>query len=159
MSTGATSSNQIVSVLYHLSSSQTRLGYNFKIKQSMPLINYLPPMRKLLTSKHLLPFQTRAQPAAGPFRPDALFSLLSPRSAATPKLPPQLKRPGKLMPQQTSTMLSGDAVYGENFSHADGLSRQNMERALTQLWQRYPQLKYQTAILETRECDRRRDGY
>ena len=36
--------------------------------------------------------------------------------------------------------------YGANFTHADGLTRQNMENALTQLWQRYPQLKYQTQL-------------
>jgi hypothetical protein len=36
--------------------------------------------------------------------------------------------------------------YSPNFTHSDGLTRQNMENALTQLWQRYPQLKYQTQL-------------
>ena len=36
--------------------------------------------------------------------------------------------------------------YGENFSHSDGLTRQSMQKALTELWQRYPQLKYQTQL-------------
>lgn len=36
--------------------------------------------------------------------------------------------------------------YSPNFIHGDGLTRQNMEKALTALWQRYPQLKYSTQI-------------
>ncbi len=36
--------------------------------------------------------------------------------------------------------------YSAQFTHTDGLTRQNMENALTQLWQRYPQLKYQTQL-------------
>lgn len=36
--------------------------------------------------------------------------------------------------------------YGQNFTHSDGLTRQSMEQALTQLWQRYPQLRYQTQV-------------
>lgn len=36
--------------------------------------------------------------------------------------------------------------YGQNFTHSDGLTRQSMEKALTQLWQRYPRLKYQTQL-------------
>lgn len=36
--------------------------------------------------------------------------------------------------------------YSPNFTHSDGLTRQNMAQALTQLWQRYPQLKYQTQL-------------
>jgi len=110
-------------------------------------------MRKLLTSKHLLPFQTRAQPSGWL----ALFVLTLSAAfhraqAATPQTaPPQLKNLlTQIDAQQTSTMLSSDAVYGENFSHADGLSRQNMEKALTQLWQRYPaKVPDTTAILET----------
>jgi len=67
-------------------------------------------MRKLLTSKHLLPFQTRGstQQLASAFRPDALInSRLNRAQAATPQTaPPQLKN---LLTQidaaQTSTML------------------------------------------------------
>lgn len=36
--------------------------------------------------------------------------------------------------------------YGTNFRHSDGLNRQNLEQALTQLWQRYPQLTYRTEL-------------
>jgi hypothetical protein len=43
--------------------------------------------------------------------------------------------------------------YGANFTHTDGLNRQSMEQALTQLWQRYPQLQYRTQ-LQSWERDR-----
>lgn len=36
--------------------------------------------------------------------------------------------------------------YSPNFTHSDGLTRQNMAQALTQLWQLYPQLRYQTLV-------------
>ena len=36
--------------------------------------------------------------------------------------------------------------YGTNFSNSDGLNRASMEKTLTQLWQRYPQLKYRTEL-------------
>ena len=36
--------------------------------------------------------------------------------------------------------------YGANFSNSDGLNREAMEKTLTQLWQRYPQLKYRTEL-------------
>ncbi|WP_421656402.1 nuclear transport factor 2 family protein [Leptothermofonsia sp. ETS-13] len=36
--------------------------------------------------------------------------------------------------------------YSPNFTHSDGLTRQTLERALTQLWKRYPDLRYQTQI-------------
>lgn len=36
--------------------------------------------------------------------------------------------------------------FSPNFTHGDGLNRQNMEKALTGLWQRYPQLKYNTQL-------------
>ncbi|MFB2974622.1 nuclear transport factor 2 family protein [Microseira sp. BLCC-F43] len=44
-------------------------------------------------------------------------------------------------------------LYSPNFSNSDGLNRQNMEKALGQLWQRYPQLQYRTS-LESWERDR-----
>ena len=109
-------------------------------------------MRKLLTHKHLLPFQTRVLPSTGL----ALFVLTLSLTAfwnravaATPQTaPPQLQN---LLTQidAAANQHNVKAVmqfYGENFSHADGLSRQSMEKALTQLWQRYPQLKYQTQL-------------
>ncbi len=36
--------------------------------------------------------------------------------------------------------------YSPNFTNSDGLNRPNLQQALTQLWQGYPQLKYTTAI-------------
>ena len=36
--------------------------------------------------------------------------------------------------------------YSPNFTHADGLNRQSMEKTLTTLWQRYPQLRYSTQL-------------
>lgn len=36
--------------------------------------------------------------------------------------------------------------YSSDFTHSDGLTRQNLAQALTELWQRYPQLKYQTQL-------------
>lgn len=36
--------------------------------------------------------------------------------------------------------------YSPNFSHSDGLNRQTLEQALTELWKRYPDLTYKTEI-------------
>ncbi len=36
--------------------------------------------------------------------------------------------------------------YSPNFTHTDGLTYQNLEKALTGLWKQYPQLKYQTQL-------------
>lgn len=36
--------------------------------------------------------------------------------------------------------------YSNNFTHSDGLTRDNLEKALTQLWERYPSLNYQTEL-------------
>lgn len=36
--------------------------------------------------------------------------------------------------------------YSANFMHGDGLSRQNMEKALTAFWSRYPNLRYNTQL-------------
>jgi ketosteroid isomerase-like protein len=38
------------------------------------------------------------------------------------------------------------AFYSQNFTHSDGLNSQSMEKALTQLWQRYPNLNYRTEL-------------
>jgi len=38
------------------------------------------------------------------------------------------------------------AFYGQNFTHSDGLNSQSLEKALTQLWQRYPSLNYRTEL-------------
>lgn len=36
--------------------------------------------------------------------------------------------------------------YSPSFTQTDGLTYQNLEKALTGLWQRYPQIKYQTQL-------------
>jgi hypothetical protein len=36
--------------------------------------------------------------------------------------------------------------YSPNFANSDGLTRQSLEQALTQLWKRYPNLTYQTEL-------------
>jgi hypothetical protein len=36
--------------------------------------------------------------------------------------------------------------YSPNFTNSDGLNRQGMQKALTELWQRYPQMQYRTQI-------------
>lgn len=38
------------------------------------------------------------------------------------------------------------AFYDENFTHSDGLSHSDLERALTQLWFEYPDLTYDTEL-------------
>jgi hypothetical protein len=38
------------------------------------------------------------------------------------------------------------AFYSPNFTHSDGLTRQTLEQALTQLWKRYPNLTYRTEL-------------
>ena len=38
------------------------------------------------------------------------------------------------------------AFYSQNFTHSDGLNSQSLEKALTQLWQRYPTLNYRTEL-------------
>jgi hypothetical protein len=44
--------------------------------------------------------------------------------------------------------------YGTNFKHSDGLTRASMEQALTQLWERYPELTYRTELQDwTRKGD------
>ncbi|WP_017318138.1 Cif family virulence factor [Mastigocladopsis repens] len=69
--------------------------------------------------------------------------------ASTPQdAPAELKN---LLTQIDTAASRGDVkgvmqFYSPNFIHGDGLTRQNMEKALTALWQRYPQLKYSTQI-------------
>ena len=62
--------------------------------------------------------------------------------------PPQLKN---LLAQIDAAASKHDVqavmqFYGANFTNSDGLTPQVMAKALTQLWQRYPQLKYQTQL-------------
>jgi ketosteroid isomerase-like protein len=38
------------------------------------------------------------------------------------------------------------AFYAQNFTHSDGLNSQSLEKALKQLWERYPTLNYRTEL-------------
>jgi hypothetical protein len=67
---------------------------------------------------------------------------------ASQNAPSELKN---LLTQIDSAASRGDVkgvmqFYSPNFVHGDGLTRPNMEQALTGLWQRYPQLQYSTQI-------------
>ncbi|WP_017653840.1 hypothetical protein [Fortiea contorta] len=69
--------------------------------------------------------------------------------ASTPETAPaELKN---LLTQVDAAASQGDvkkviAFYSANFTHGDGLNRQTLEKALTELWKRYPQLKYSTKL-------------
>lgn len=70
----------------------------------------------------------------------------------------QAQTPQNAPPQLTNLLAQIDAAanqhdvkavmqfYSPRFTHSDGLTRLSLEQALTQLWQRYPQLKYQTQL-------------
>lgn len=69
-------------------------------------------------------------------------------SSASQNAPSQVKN---LLAQIDAAASQGNIkgvmqFYSPNFVHGDGLTRQNMEKALTALWQRYPQLKYTTQV-------------
>lgn len=62
--------------------------------------------------------------------------------------PAELKN---LLTQVDAAASKGDVkgvmqFYGTNFIHGDGLNRQTLEKALTSLWQRYPNLRYSTQL-------------
>ncbi|BAZ42275.1 hypothetical protein NIES4101_82430 [Calothrix sp. NIES-4101] len=69
--------------------------------------------------------------------------------ASTPaNAPPALKN---LLAQIDTAASKGDVkavmqYYSPNFTHSDGLTRPNMEKALVSLWQRYPKLRYSTQL-------------
>ncbi|QCS48412.1 hypothetical protein FEK30_02575 [Picosynechococcus sp. PCC 11901] len=46
--------------------------------------------------------------------------------------------------QQLEQLLN---FYGENFTHSDGLSKTDLQDLLTQLWEEYPRLSYNTKLL------------
>ncbi|MEB3292893.1 MAG: hypothetical protein VKJ24_07020 [Synechococcales bacterium] len=41
-------------------------------------------------------------------------------------------------------------LFSANFSHSDGLTRQSLETALTQLWKQYPNLTYRTEVTQSK---------
>jgi hypothetical protein len=112
-------------------------------------------MRNLLTFSHcsgLLRSKNRFQrfSSALAFLLTLSLTITWNRAQAAPPqtAPPQLKN---LLTQidAAASQHNVKAVmqfYGARFTHSDGLTRQTMANALTQLWQRYPQLKYQTQL-------------
>lgn len=74
----------------------------------------------------------------------------------------QAESPATAPPQLKDTLTQIDAAanrrdvnsvlqyYAANFKHSDGLTREAMGQALTQLWQRYPQLTYRTQLKDWR---------
>lgn len=70
----------------------------------------------------------------------------------------QAESPATAPPQLKQTLAQIDAAanrrdvnsvmqfYAANFKHSDGLTRQTMTQALTELWKRYPQLTYRTEL-------------
>lgn len=62
--------------------------------------------------------------------------------------PPQLKDAlAKIDAAANSKNVQGVLqFYSANFKHSDGLTRQTLEQALTQLWKQYPNLTYRTEL-------------
>ena len=100
-------------------------------------------------SKAQVPPATPQPPATTPQPP-----VTTPQPPATTPQPPVNNAPPELINllSQIDAAASQRNVegvmqfYSPNFTHSDGLTRQSMSQALTQLWQRYPQLKYQTTV-------------
>lgn len=69
--------------------------------------------------------------------------------ASTPQnAPPELKN---LLTQVDAAASQGDVkkvveFYSPNFTSGDGLNRQTLEKALVDLWKRYPKLRYSTKL-------------
>ncbi len=112
-------------------------------------------MRNILTSLPCiswLPNKTRLQPTSWLtlFLLALSLTALGNRAAAqTPANAPQQLKNVLARIDTAANQRNVNAVmqfYGQNFTHSDGLTRQSMAQALTQLWQRYPQLKYQTQL-------------
>lgn len=73
---------------------------------------------------------------------------------ATAATPPATQAPAPL--QQALTQIDAAAnsknlqgvlqFFSPNFTHSDGLNRQTLEKALTELWKQYPNLTYRTEL-------------
>jgi len=69
--------------------------------------------------------------------------------AATPETaPPELKNTLAQIDAAANSHNVQSVVqfYSPNFTNSDGLNRAGLEKTITQLWQRYPQLKYRTEL-------------
>jgi len=133
-----------------------------KILNSLPtslLIPFLLTLSFTVLSKRAeaqMPPNAPRPPVAAPRPP-----VTAPRPPVTAPQPPAAtpQPPANNPPPQLTNLLSQiDAAanqhnakavmqfYSPNFTHSDGLTRQSMAQTLTQLWQQYPQLKYQTQV-------------
>lgn len=113
-------------------------------------------MRNLLTFRHclsgLFPSKTRFQTSSWL----ALFLLTlsltavwNRAQAQTPATAPQELKNLLAQIDAAANQQNVEAVmqfYGEDFSHSDGLTPESMEQTLTQLWQLYPRMRYQTQL-------------
>lgn len=78
----------------------------------------------------------------------------APQNPVTTPQPPAINAPPELVNllSQIDTAANQRNVegvlqfYSPNFTHSDGLTRQSLAQSLTQLWQRYPHLRYQTRL-------------
>ena len=106
------------------------------------------PLNRLLVCSLLTLGLLTSWKCAQASSPAPLAQATQPVPSASQNAPAPLKN---LLTQIDTAASRGDVkgviqFYSPNFIHGDGLTRQNMEKALTALWQRYPQLKYSTQI-------------
>ncbi|GAB1542346.1 hypothetical protein NUACC21_50200 [Scytonema sp. NUACC21] len=105
-------------------------------------------MRNLVTSLLQRKSQTSRLLAISLLALGLLTSLKCAQAGTAQNAPAELKN---LLAQVDTAANRADVkgviqLYSPNFTHGDGLTRQNMEKALTGLWQRYPKLKYTTQL-------------
>jgi hypothetical protein len=72
----------------------------------------------------------------------------TPAQAQSPDAPPELQ---EVLSQIDAAASQGDLeavmqFYSPEFTHADGLTYDTLQQALTTFWERYPDLTYQTAL-------------
>lgn len=72
----------------------------------------------------------------------------SARAATPDTAPPELKNTITQIDAAANSRNVQGVIqfYSPNFTHSDGLNRQSMEKTLSELWQRYPQLRYSTQL-------------
>lgn len=70
------------------------------------------------------------------------------RAESLDNAPPQLKNTLTQidMAANSHNIQTVMQFYSQNFSDSDGLNRQSIQQAITQLWQRYPNLAYRTEL-------------
>ncbi|WP_088893919.1 hypothetical protein [Leptolyngbya ohadii] len=87
------------------------------------------------------PASPSANPAASPSNPAANPAPASDAPAAVTQLISQIDAAANQRNPQAVLRF-----YSPQFTHSDGLTRQTLESTLRQVWERYPNLTYQTAI-------------